>query len=228
MSSSSFTQVRSQALTLEKQTESLLAKYSQFQNQLSQSLESSPEEEAVKQQIIDTLSKRDSIVGKLNRISESATATELSTSKLQQITRHEQILHDHKNSFHRIDSTLTEERNRNNLLFTVQSDISNHKRRNGPANPLDTDPDSYILEESQRADNVNSIADRLLQSAYSTRDELLNQRQYLQNAQSTILGTIQSVPGINVLISKINSRRKRDTLILATVIAICILLLFFV
>ncbi|CAD1812770.1 Snare region anchored in the vesicle membrane C-terminus family protein [Candida parapsilosis] len=227
MSSSSFTQIRSQALNLEKQTESLLAKYSQFQTQLSQSLESTPEEESIKQQITDILSKRDAIIAKLNRISESST-TELSTSKLQQITRHEQILHDHKNSFNRIDSTLTEERNRNNLLFTVQSDISNHKRRNGPANALDTDPDSYILEESQRADNVNSIADRLLQSAYNTRDELANQRQYLQNAQSTILGTIQSVPGINVLISKINSRRKRDTLILATIIAVCILLLFFV
>ena len=118
-------------------------------------------------------------------------------------------------------------------VFTIvfdkfMSDISNHKRRNGPANALDTDPDSYILEESQRADNVNSIADRLLQSAYNTRDELANQRQYLQNAQLTILGTIQSVPGINVLILKINSRRKRDTLILATIIAVCILLLFFV
>lgn len=227
MSSSSFTQIRSQALNLEKQTESLLAKYSQFQNQLSQSLESTPDEEAIKQQIIDTLSKRDATIGKLNRISESAT-TELSTSKLQQITRHEQILQDHKSSFQRIESTLTEERNRNNLLFTVQSDISNHKRRNAPANALDTDPDSYILEESQRADNVNSIADRLLQGAYNTRDELINQRQYLQNAQLTILGTIQSVPGINVLILKINSRRKRDTLILATVIAVCIIFLFFV
>ena len=70
--------------------------------------------------------------------------------------------------------------------------------------------------------NVNSIADRLLQGAFATRDELLNQRQYLNNAQLQVLSTMQNIPGLNVLISKINTRRKRDTLIFS-VIAICIL-----
>ena len=56
--------------------------------------------------------------------------------------------------------------------------------------------------------NVNSIADRLLQGAFATRDELLNQRQYLNNAQLQVLSTMQNIPGLNVLISKINTRRK--------------------
>ncbi|KAI5950316.1 GOS1 [Candida jiufengensis] len=227
MSSSSFSQIRSQALNLENQTESLLSKYSQYIQQLSQSLESSTEENQIKQQINDLLTKRDTLLQKLNRISESSTQ-ELSTSKIQQIQRHSQILKDNRISFNKIDQTIQEERNRNNLLFSIQSDITNHKRRNLPEEQQEIDPDSYILEESQRSDNLNSIANRLLQGAYSTRDELINQRNILSNSNLNIMSNIQSIPGINVLISKINSRKKRDTLILAVIIAVCILLLFFV
>ncbi|CAK9442250.1 uncharacterized protein LODBEIA_P59930 [Lodderomyces beijingensis] len=222
MSSSSFSQIRSQALNLEKQTESLLSKYSQFQTSSSSSVESSSEETRIEQQLQEILAKRDTIIGKLNRISQSS-GEELTTSKLQQISRHREILQDHKRALNRITTQLQDERNRNNLLFSVQSDISNAKRRNDAM-----DADAYILEESQRVDNANNLADRLLQGALNTRDELAHQRQYLSNAQSKILSSLQNVPGLNVLISKINTRRKRDTLILASVIAICILLLFFV
>ena len=235
MSSSSFSQIRSQALHLEKQTEQLLSKYSQFQNTATaqqSSLEPSDDETSTETQITEILSRRSAIVSKLNRISDSSApegGEQLSTSKLQQISRHREILQDHTRAFHRIKSQLEEERNRNNLLFSVQSDISNHKRRTNPgAATNEIDPNSYILEEGQRADSANTLADRLLQGALQTRDELMNQRQYLTNAQLRIFGVASSVPGLNVLISKINTRRKRDTLILASIIAACILLLFFV
>ncbi|KAK6454221.1 uncharacterized protein RJT20DRAFT_57143 [Scheffersomyces xylosifermentans] len=224
MSSSTFSQTRSSALNLEKQTESLLSRYSQFQNQ--SSVEASEEEISLHQSIQETLEKRDSILGKLNRISESM--DNLSTSKLQQLTRHREILSDHKTSFAKISSSIADERNRNNLLFSIRSDIDAHKQQrtnlggNGEINAND-----YVLEERQRVDNANSFADRLLQSAFNTRDELLSQRQYLNNAQSKMFSTLQQIPGINVLISKINTRRKRDTFILAGVISVCIVVLFF-
>ena len=91
---------------------------------------------------------------------------------------------------------------KNNLLFNVHRDINHHKQQRN------IDGNAYILEESERVNNVNSIADRLLQGAFATRDELLNQRQYLNNAQLQVLSTMQNIPGLNVLISKINTRRK--------------------
>lgn len=213
MSSSTFTQIRGQALNLEKQTESLLSKYSHFQT--SQSNE--PEEEATVNQINDIINKREETLIKLNRVSETES---ISTSKLQQLTRHQEILQDHKKSYLKITLNIQEERNRSNLLYNVRSGINASKERNVDAN-------DYILDERVRVDNANSLADRLLDQAFQTRDELLNQRQYLQNAQQKMLSSIQSIPGINVLISKINTRRKRDTLILASVITFCIVLLFF-
>ena len=219
MSSSTFSQTRSQALNLEKQTETLLAKYSQFQNHVT--AEANDDESSCCQQISDILDKRDDTLHRLNRISETEA---ISTSKLQQLTRHKEILQDHRQSFRKIQSQIHEERNKTNLLFSVRTGIELAKARNDTA----ANPNDYILDESTRVNNANNLADRLLQQAFETRDELWNQRQYLQNAQLKILSSLQSIPGLNVLISKINTRRKRDTLILATVITLCILGLFFI
>lgn len=209
---------------MEKQTEQLLSKFSQFQQQQqqnqSQSLDITPEETIIRQQIEEIFQKRNAVILKLNRISE--VEPNLSTSKLQQLTRHKEKLNDDNLSFTKIINNIEDERNKNNLLFNVHRDINHHKQQRN------IDGNAYILEESERVNNVNSIADRLLQGAFATRDELLNQRQYLNNAQLQVLSTMQNIPGLNVLISKINTRRKRDTLILASVIAICILFLFFV
>jgi Golgi SNAP receptor complex protein 1 len=218
MSSSSFTQIRGQALNLEKQTEGLLTKYSNFQNQVGSQIED--DEQFTVNQIKDLFDKREEVLSKLNRVSETET---ISTSKLQQLTRHKEILQDHKKSYFKISLNIEEERNRSNLLSNVRSGINASKQRNDQQ----IDANDYILDERVRVDNANSLADRLLNQAFQTRDDLINQRQYLQNAQQKMLSSIQSIPGINVIISKINTRRKRDTLILATVITMCIILLFF-
>ena len=75
---------------MEKQTEQLLSKFSQFQQQQqqnqSQSLDITPEETIIRQQIEEIFQKRNAVILKLNRISE--VEPNLSTSKLQQLTRH--------------------------------------------------------------------------------------------------------------------------------------------
>lgn len=159
----------------------------------------------------------------LKRAAESDDA--ISTSKLQQLQRHKEILATDRSSFLKIQGRINHERNLNNLLFLVQSDISAHKQRNVSSVDAE-DASDYILDEGRRVNSANSFAERLLQQAYETRDELISQRAYLQNAQSRIQGTILTIPGINVLMSRINTRRKRDTLIMASVIAFCIIGLF--
>lgn len=222
MSSATFSQTRNSALNLEKQTEALLARYSKFQL-IGNSIEANDDETALVAQISDMLQKREAVIGSLNRISEVDLS--ISTSKLQQLQRHREILAEHGASFHKMQSKINDERNRNNLLFLIQSDISAHKQRNVSSSA--TNEDDYILEERRRVDTANSFANSLLQRAYETRDELFSQRAYLQNATTRVQGTLQTIPGINVLVSRINTRRKRDTLIMGFVIAFCIILLFF-
>lgn len=223
---SSFAQTRAQALHLEKQTDALLSKFSGFQH--TSATLASEEEAAVDAAINDILEKRQAVVAALAKIAELDLT--LSTSKLQQLQRHREILGEHRGVYHRIREAIKDDRNRNNLLFLVRSDIDAHKQRtvaSSAAAASAQDAHGYINDERVRADNANSFAERLLQQAYNTRDELFTQRNYLQNAQLTMMSTIQTVPGLNILISKINTRRKRDTVIVATVIAVCIILLVF-
>lgn len=187
------------------------------------SVEPSAEETALTNQVSDLLQRREETVATLNRTSDAD--INISTSKLQQLQRHKETLAQDRASFRKIQAKINEERNRNNLLFLVQSDISAHKQRN--VSSAAENANDYILEEGRRADAANSFAERLLQLAYETRDELMNQRTMLLGALTRIQSTIQTIPGLNVLISRINTRRKRDTLILATVITLCILGLFF-
>lgn len=220
MSFANFAQARSSALNLEKQTEALLAQYSKLQ--LVTSFDSNPDEDALVAQIRDMVGKRETVIASLNRLSDSD--LNVSTSKLQQLQRHKEVLMDHKLSFQKIQAKINDERNRNNLLHLIQSDLSAHKKRN--VSTVTDNENDYILDERRRVDNANSFADRLLQQAFETRDELYSQRVYLQNASSRIQNTLQTIPGIGVLISRINTRRRRDTLIMGFVIALCILGLF--
>lgn len=224
MSSAPFSQTRNTALSLENQTGKLLAQFSKLQ-QLGNSADPNDAEQTLIAEITEILDKRDEVISKLRRAIDSDDIT--STSRTQQVQRHKEILADHKNSFLKIQSKINEERNRNNLLYLIRLDLSAHKQRNVSSNSGISDND-YILEEGRRVEQANSFAERLLQLAYETRDELIGQQAFLQNAQGRIASTIQLIPGINVLISRINTRRKRDTLILASVIALCIFgLLFF-
>lgn len=222
MSSATFTQTRTSAFNLENQTENLLRQYSKLQQ--STLLADSDEDELhLVDQITALLEKRDEVVAALNRASDAD--ANVSTSKLQQLQRHKEVLAEHKVSFSKIQNRIADERNRNNLLFLIQSDISAHKQRT--VSLAANNENDYALDEAQRVDSANSFAERLLLQAYETRDELLSQRAYLQNALSRIQGSLLLIPGINVLILRINTRRKRDTLILAAVIAVCIIILFF-
>lgn len=223
MSSTSFSQIRNAALSLENQTDKLLAQLSKTQ-QLINSAELEDTELTLVAEINLILEKREDIINKLKRSID--TDDSAPASRIQQVQRHKEILAGHRSSFLKIQSKITEERNRNNLLFLIRLDLSAHKQRN-VSSSAGINENDYILEEGRRVEQANSFADRLLQQAYETRDELIGQQGVLQNALSRIAGTIQLIPGINVLISRINTRRKRDTLILASVISLCIIGLFF-
>lgn len=224
MSSATFSQIRNSALSLENQTDKLLGQYYRLQ-QTGSSADVNETEQALVSEISQMLERRDEIIGKLKRTIDTDEMTP--ASKVQQAQRHKEVLADHRSSFLKIQSKINEERNRNNLLYLIRLDLSAHKQRNVSSSNGVSDND-YILEEGRRVDQANSFAERLLQQAFETRDELIGQHAFLQNAQGRISSTIQLIPGINVLISRINTRRKRDTFILASVISFCIIgLLFF-
>ena len=147
----------------------------------------------------------------------------ISSSKLSQLQRHKEVLQDHWKNFRNIRSSIQQERNRLNLLFSVKNDIAQHSNNN----LTNEDENEYIQNESRRIDQSHNMMDRLIMQAVETRESFMNQSHLLHNANNRILQTLQRVPGLNQVISKINTRRKKNAVILATVTTLCILFLFF-
>ena len=61
--------------------------------------------------------------------------------------------------------------------------------------------------------------------AYATREDFSSQRSLLTSIETRMGGVLNQMPGINSLITMIRSRRRRDSVIVACVIAGCVLLL---
>ena len=68
---------------------------------------------------------------------------------------------------------------------------------------------------------------RLFSQAYATRAEFAAQRTSLSNIQSRMNGVAAQVPGLNSVIGMINSRRRRDSVIMGCVLGICTLFLLY-
>ncbi|CCF59930.1 hypothetical protein KAFR_0I01490 [Kazachstania africana CBS 2517] len=219
--SSSFVTVRGQAISLESQTETLLSRYSTFAQTTSS--EATGQEKKLDTQIEKTLHKRQDVIESLNNLVNNDSKNSISASKLSQLQRHKEILQDHWKNFQNIRSSIQQERNRLNLLFSVKNDIAQHSSNN-----LNFEnEDDYIQNESRRIDQSNNIVDRLISQAWETRDQFNLQSNILNSANNKAFQTLQRIPGINNLIGRINTRRKKNAVILASITTLCILFLFF-
>ncbi|EHN02177.1 Gos1p [Saccharomyces cerevisiae x Saccharomyces kudriavzevii VIN7] len=216
----SFVTIRGKAISLETQTESLLSKYSTFAQTTSS--EQTGQEKKIDKQVEEILGQRQDVIDSLTQICDANPA--ISASKLSQLQRHKEILQDHWKSFRNIRSSIQQERNRLNLLFSVKNDIAN-SATDAPA-PIG-DADEYIQNETRRIDQSNNVVDRLISQAWETRSQFHSQSNVLNTANNKVLQTLQRIPGVNQLIMKINTRRKKNAFVLATITTLCILFLFF-
>ncbi|CCE63507.1 hypothetical protein TPHA_0F00200 [Tetrapisispora phaffii CBS 4417] len=212
---SSFVTVRSEIISLESKTDSLLSKYSTFAQ--TSSADQSTEEKKLDTQIETLLGKTHDIIASLGNIVDEN--KNISTSKISQLQRHKEVYQEHQKNFRNIRSSIQQERNRLNLLFSVKNDIE--QQRN-----FDTNEDEYIQNEAARIDQSHNVVDDLISQAWETRDQIVSQSHLLNNTNNKIMQTLQRIPGLNVLIGKISTRRRKNAVILASVITFCFLFLF--
>lgn len=84
-----------------------------------------------------------------------------------------------------------------------------------------------MLQERGRIDNSHHMADSVLSQAYAINENFGLQRETLANINRRIVGAASQVPGINGLIQRIGTKKRRDGIILGSFIAVCFLLFFF-
>lgn len=78
---------------------------------------------------------------------------------------------------------------------------------------------SFVLSSSER------LIDDQINIAIETKEHMMTQRGALKRIQSRVNDLSSRFPLINSLVQRINFRRRRDAVILGSVIGVCILLL---
>lgn len=144
-----------------------------------------------------------------------------SALKQNNLTRHREILQDHRRELQRLTAAIGEARDRANLLSNVRSDIDAYRTSNPTAAESD-----YMLEERGRIDQSHTMMDGVLSQAYAINENFGLQRETLASVNRRIVGAASKVPGVNALIGKIGSRRRRDAIILGVFVGFCFLMLF--
>ncbi|KAL3448745.1 hypothetical protein BJX65DRAFT_274357 [Aspergillus insuetus] len=215
-------QLRQQARSLETQTENLFHTYSQFASMTKLPPQPSEDETRTESQIKELLEKRDSLIAQLARLLDSEATLTSSALKQNNLTRHREILTEHKRELTRLTSAIAESRDRANLLHTVRSDIDAYRSSNPAAAEAE-----YMLEERRRIDESHGVMDGVLSQAYSINESFGLQRETISSINRRIVGAASQVPGVNALIGKIGNKRRRDALILGAFIGFCFLVLLF-
>ncbi|KAF2654397.1 V-snare-domain-containing protein [Lophiostoma macrostomum CBS 122681] len=213
-------QLRQQARTLENQTETLFHTYSQYASLSNIPQKPSEEEQKCETQLHEVLEKREALVGQLSRLLDSESAHSSSAVKQNNLARHREVLQDHRKELKRLKSTITDNRNKANLLSNVRSDIDAYRS----ANPEQAEAE-YMLDERTRIDRSHNVVDGVLSQAYAVNEQFGVQRETLANINRRIVSVASQVPGINSLIGRIGSKKRRDGIILGSFIAFCFLML---
>ena len=84
-----------------------------------------------------------------------------------------------------------------------------------------------MLDERGRIDNSHHMVDGVLSQAYAVNENFGLQRETLANINRRIVGAASQVPGINTLMGKIGAKKRRDGIILGSLIAICFLIVLY-
>lgn len=153
---------------------------------------------------------------------DSESALTASALKQNNLSRHREILHEHRQELKRLNASISETRDRANLLSNVRSDIDAYRSSNPAAAEAD-----YMLEERGRIDNSHNTMNSVLSQAYAVNESFGFQRETLANINRRIVGAASQVPGVNNIISRIGAKRRRDGIILGAFIGFCCLMLLF-
>ncbi|KAJ6120077.1 hypothetical protein N7523_004357 [Penicillium sp. IBT 18751x] len=219
---SGWAQLRQQARSLETQTENLFHTYAQFASLTKLPQTPTEEEMRTESQLKDLLEKRESLIAQLSRLLDSEATLTSSALKQNNLSRHREVLQDHRRELQRLTSAMAETRDRANLLSNVRSDIDAYRNSNPSAAEAD-----YMLEERGRVDNSHNMMDGVLSQAYAINENFGIQRENLASINRRIVGAASQVPGMNYLIGKIGTKKRRDAIILGCFIGFCFLMLLY-
>ncbi|XP_032227130.1 Golgi SNAP receptor complex member 1 isoform X2 [Nematostella vectensis] len=139
-------------------------------------------------------------------------------AQLHTLQRHRDILQDYSHEFTKTKANIQAYRDREDLLGSVHRDINAYKTG------LNRRTDLY-LKENEHIRNSDRLTDDAIGIALATKENLQSQRGMLHGVTGRLSNVTHRFPALNNLMQKINLRKRRDSIILACVIALCTILM---
>lgn len=223
---SDFTKLRTRALAISTKLSQGLSQLSNMGN--SPTVMASAEESSLLEEINSNVSTMHSLQREIHLLMESNDDS-LSTSKTKQLQRSIDEFNRLESDLFKIKTSIQTSRDRLNLISDVRMDIDQHNTRNrspGHGGHLDNDND-YYLQERQNVSASHNIMDSLISQVMETRDEIMRQRNVLETVGNRLESSISKIPGINTVLNRIDSRHRKNAIVITTVSLICLIILWF-
>lgn len=143
-----------------------------------------------------------------------------SAALLHTLQRHRDILQDYTHEFQKTRANIATLREREDLLGSVRREINTYKNSTG----LNRRSELY-LKENDHIRNSERLVDEQISIAIATKENMTSQNKVLYSITSRVNSLANRFPLINSLVQRINLRKRRDSIILGGVIAVCFILL---
>ena len=147
------------------------------------------------------------------------------TSMLHVLQRHRDILQDYSHEFQKTKTNILARREREELLGSVKKDIDAFNQRGMASSAGVNRRSEQLMKETDHLRNSERLIDDQIAIAMATKENLTQQRGVFHSISTKLVNTLHKFPVINSLVQRINLRKRRDSIILASVIAICLILL---
>ncbi|CAG5132974.1 unnamed protein product [Candidula unifasciata] len=170
-------------------------------------------------EISQLLSKLTEVNDRMVEYTQNISNSSPSAALLHTLQRHRDILQDYSHEFQKITANIASLREREDLLGSVRRDINSYKNSG-----LNRRSDLY-LKENEHIRNSERLVDEQINIAIATKENLQSQGRLLTSITHKINTYTNRFPVINSLVQRIHFRRRRDSIIVALVIAVCIILL---
>ncbi|XP_005093915.1 Golgi SNAP receptor complex member 1 isoform X2 [Aplysia californica] len=171
-------------------------------------------------EISQLLAKLTEVNDRMVEYTQTISVSSPSATLMHTLQRHRDILQDYSHEFQKTSANISQMREREDLLGSVRRDISAYKNSSG----LNRRSDLY-LKENEHIRNSERLVDEQISIAIATKENLQSQSRFLTSITQKVNTLANRFPVINSLVQRINLRKRRDSIILALVIAVCIILL---
>ncbi|KAJ2033573.1 protein transport protein gos1 [Coemansia sp. RSA 376] len=172
-----------------------------------------------RQNCVQLESEVSTILGDLEAvIGEMSETVQLQRGSKRVLERHREMYNDYVKEFNRYQTNVQAALTRSELLTGSNSG-------NSVANVADRD---RLVQERGRIDQAHTDIDMVLDHAFSVRQDLVEQRSIIGGATSRMVSVTERIPGINLLLGRIRSRKRKEKVVLAIVLSICISILLYV